>query len=111
MPLIRERHFREGVIEKSKFEIGYLIGSAMSSAYPIIILQDRYSGTYSNGKWIAIAVGNQMENGAYRIIRCLEDGPSGDDTDAQWFWSEPPDWVAVGDTPNEAEAALMKKLG
>jgi len=77
------------------------------SHFPIAVIEDRYGGVYSGGKWLAISCADRMENGAYRIIRCLEDGPHGDDTDAMMFWGTPPDWIAVGDTPDEAVRKLQ----
>jgi hypothetical protein len=75
--------------------------------YPVAVVEDRYGGTYSGGRWLAIAQADRLENGAYRIVRCLEDGPHGDDGDAMAFWSDPPGWIACGDTPDEA----VRKLG
>jgi hypothetical protein len=77
--------------------------------YPVMVLQDRYGGTYSGGRWIAISVADRLENGAYRAIRCLEAGPSDSDIEAQEFWTEPPSWVAVGDTPDAAVATLLRR--
>ena len=76
------------------------------SLHPIMVMEDRCGGVYSGGKWLAISVADRLENGAYRAVRMLEGGPSGDDVDAQMFWSEPPGWVAVGSTPDEAVAQL-----
>lgn len=81
----------------------------MSDLYPIALLEDRYGGAYSGGKWLGIAGADQMDNGAYRIVRVIEDGPHGDDTEAMLFWDEPPDWIAVGATPDDAIAALKDK--
>jgi hypothetical protein len=72
--------------------------------YPIMIFEDRYMGAYSKGKWIAVAeadVDGRTEE--------LCDGAAGDDPDAMEFWHDPPAWVAVGNTPNEALASLMQK--
>lgn len=77
--------------------------------FPVVIVQDRYGGVYSGGKWLAIAEATRMENGAYRVVRCLEDGPYGEDTDAMVFWSDPPSWVASGNTPEEAVAKLQNR--
>jgi hypothetical protein len=77
---------------------------------PIVVLQDRYGGTYSGGKRLAISKADKLENGALRIIRVLEFGPYGDDGDAMDFWHDLPDWIAVGDTPDEAVANLRKKV-
>jgi hypothetical protein len=41
----------------------------------------------------------------------LEGGPSGGDTEAMLLWDNPPEWIAVGDTPGEAVAALLGKMG
>jgi hypothetical protein len=46
--------------------------------YPIAVIEDRYRGTYSRGMWLAISVADQMENGSYRVVRCLEGGPHGE---------------------------------
>jgi hypothetical protein len=70
--------------------------------YPIAVIEDRYSGVYSGGKWLAISRAHYLENGAYRIVRCLESGPHGDDSDAMEFWAAPPSWIASGETPDEA---------
>lgn len=78
--------------------------------YPIAIVEDRYSGVYSRGKWLAVNGADTLDNGCYRIIRTLEQGPHGDDTDAMIFWAEPPDWIASGNTPDQALANLMAKL-
>jgi hypothetical protein len=70
--------------------------------YPIAVIQDRYHGVYSGGEWLAISCADHLENGAYRIVRCLEDGPHGDDVEATSFWANPPSWIASGKTPEEA---------
>lgn len=76
------------------------------SLYPIMVIEDRYGGGYSGGKWIAIADSTRMENGRYRIIDVLESGANGGDGDAMAFWCEPPEWIAVGNTPDEATENL-----
>ncbi|HVV94604.1 MAG TPA: hypothetical protein VHD15_14420 [Hyphomicrobiales bacterium] len=78
--------------------------------YPIAIIEDRYGGCYSGGRWLAIAGADYLENGAYRIVRCLEQGPHGDDSEAQDYWADPPSWIAVGETPDEAVAKLRARL-
>ena len=79
--------------------------------YPIAVVQDRYGGCYSKGEWLVISKTTHLENGAYRIIRCLDGDPHGEDFDAQLFWRDPPEWIAAGKTPEEAIANLRKKLG
>ncbi len=77
--------------------------------YPIAIIQDRYGGTYSGGLWLAVASCTDMDNGSYLIVRMIEDVPHGSDTETMIFWQSPPDWIAVGNTPNEALAALKAR--
>jgi hypothetical protein len=76
--------------------------------YPVAVIEDRYAGTYSGGRWLAISQANKLENGAFRIVRCLEMGPHGDDGDAMEFWADPPDWIAAGQTPDEAICKLQE---
>ena len=71
------------------------------SLWPIAIIEDRYMGTYSGGKWIAIA--NWREDSRLELI---EDEGNGGDCEARDFWYEPPSWAAVGDTPDAALAKL-----
>lgn len=80
--------------------------------HPIAVVEDRYSGTYSGGRWLAIAAADAFENGLIRVAFCVEDGagPSGQDGDARDFWSEPPAWIAVGDTAEAAIEALRKRV-
>lgn len=77
--------------------------------WPIAVVQDRYGGCYSGGAWLAISVADRLENGAYRVVRCLEGGPSDGDVEAREFWTDPPSWIAAGTTPDEAVKALLKK--
>jgi hypothetical protein len=80
--------------------------------YPIAVVEDRYSGTYSGGRWLAIAGADAFENGLTRVAFCVEDGPgpSGQDGDARDFWSEPPHWIAAGDTADAAIENLRKRV-
>ena len=71
--------------------------------WPVVVIQDRYGGTYSRGLWLA------LQNADERRMRDVFDGPHGDDCDAMEFWMEPPAWIAVGPTPNEAIKALLAK--
>jgi hypothetical protein len=76
--------------------------------YPTEIHQDRYGGTYSGGLWYAAWM--WAEGGNYsRIEEEIANGPAGGDPDALNFWSNPPRWVAVGSTPNEALDNLKSK--
>lgn len=80
--------------------------------HPIVVLEDRYGGTYSGGRWLAIAAADAFENGLTRAAFCVEDtpGPSGQDGDARDFWSEPPWWIAPGDTADAAIDNLRKRV-
>lgn len=78
--------------------------------YPIAIIEDRYTGTYSGGKWLAIATADTSFGGCVsRIGYCLDEGPHGDDCEAMDFWSDAPAWIAVGSTPDQALRALQSK--
>lgn len=83
----------------------------MSETYPIIVMQDRYSGVYSGGRWLAIACATAaVDDGGTRVEFCLNapDGPSGSDVEAAGFWVNAPEWIAVGGTPDEALEKLRK---
>ncbi len=80
--------------------------------YPVAIFEDRYSGTYSGGPWIAVAWAALMvDANNTRAQFCLigDDGPSGGDVEAAAFWRNPPDWVAVGSSPLEAVRILRNR--
>ena len=81
--------------------------------YPVVVLQDRYSGVYSGGGSLAIACATDLtEDATTRADFCLmsDDGPSGSDVEASMFWVDPPSGIAVGDTPDEAIEKLRKAL-
>ncbi|MEZ5802575.1 MAG: hypothetical protein R3E51_03880 [Rhizobiaceae bacterium] len=83
------------------------------SDYPIVILEDRYSGAYSGGGWLAVAGGiDQFCDTRTRLdfILSADDGPSGSDTEAGRFWLDPPQWISVGNTPDEALSKLRNFL-
>ncbi|MBO9715197.1 hypothetical protein [Sphingomonas sp.] len=80
--------------------------------YPVAILEDRYGGGYSGGKWIAVACADEgfgLEP-LSRVDWMLQNGPHGNDLDAAGFWSNPPTWVAVGSTPDGALEALAQRM-
>jgi hypothetical protein len=83
----------------------------MSGSYPIIVMQDRCSGVYSGGVWLAIACANdRVDDGTTRVESCLDtpDGPSGSDVEAGSFWIDAPSWIAVGGMPDGAFDKLRK---
>jgi hypothetical protein len=99
-------HWR-GVSWEKRFEIW---------AYPVAIISDRYGGVYSKGQWLAVAgfARGKMGEAALKMLNCegdieTEPNPWGGDTGAGDFWSDPPSWIAVGDTPDAALAALKAK--
>lgn len=84
------------------------------STFPIAIIEDRYGGTYSHGPWLAVACADTPIDGSRSESRAqfiLNEGPNGGDTDAMTFWFAPPDWIAVGHTPDEARAFLVARSG
>lgn len=83
-------------------------------AYPIAIVNDRYGGVYSGGKWLAIAGIDNPRLGGSVLKMLARDGggtpnPWGGDEQAGFFWRDPPAWIAVGDTPEKALAPLKAK--
>jgi hypothetical protein len=83
---------------------------------PVVIVQDKYSGCYSSGTWIAVAGADTqcrlvVDAVTTRIGYFLHhSGAFGSDTDAMLFWSNPPSWLAVGATPGEALSNLEQGI-
>lgn len=71
------------------------------SGYPCAIVNDRYTGTYSGGEWVAFP------------LEAAPDGCAADDGDTVEFWSgyvaRPEYPVGLGNTPAEALADLEAK--
>ena len=67
--------------------------------YPITIIKDRYSGTYSGARWLAF---NMYPEHVYVL------DVNGDDISCNWFWSgEANEYIiGKGSTPDEALADL-----
>lgn len=78
--------------------------------YPIVVVQDRYQGAYSNGEWLAVCNAGRNEDGISRIDWLLEFGSGAGDIEAADFWASPPSWIAVGPTPDQAVANLIAKV-
>ena len=88
--------------------------------HPIVVIQDRYGGVYSGGNWVAVANADLplVDMDAFdpglkyrkrtRSEFALMDGPSSGDPGALKFWSMAPDWIAVGNTPNDAVRNLLR---
>ncbi len=94
----------------------------IDSFYQIVLIEDRYSGVYSRGKWLAImsaqlvcdaknSSGQEFKNITRLSLVFNEDlpGPSSGDVTAMRFWDDPPDWIAVGDTPDQALSNALNK--
>lgn len=78
--------------------------------HPIAIIEDRYGGAYSGGEWLAISQAYiEHSNKTTRASYCLQDGPSGDDVSAMNFWSDKPDWITAGSSPDKALAELRER--
>jgi hypothetical protein len=74
-----------------------LDGPGGRATYPVTIVLDRYGGTYSGGAWIAWPL----------LPEDIPGEPTGDDTAAIVFWSNPRiHSCGRGSTPNEALANL-----
>lgn len=79
--------------------------------YPIVVVEDRYQGVYSQGRWWAVANADMPLEGATRIAWLMENGPSRDDVTAAVFWGHAPPWIGVGVTADTAIARLTEQAG
>ena len=84
---------------------------ALSLLYPIAVFEDRYSGVYSGGGWIAVAECDTEEANHRNRFWVAFDGTHGDDMEAATFGGLIPlfKWIAVGNSPEHAIANLMEK--
>lgn len=76
----------------------------MKSVYPVTIVEDRYNGTYSGGRYTA-----------WNLFPWeIPDGAFEDDTSCMFFWEDNEKHneftVGLGDTPDEAERDLIRKM-
>jgi hypothetical protein len=69
-------------------------------------------GVYAGGPWFAVAKADKKARGRSRISDLLDDdsdhGPWGSDVAAMKLWTDPPDWISVGATPDEALKNLLE---
>ncbi len=79
--------------------------------YPIAVIEDRYQGVYSSGRWWAVAQSDMLLEGMTRIAWLVEYGPGSDDVTASVFWGYAPPWIAAGNTPDVAVANLIEQVG
>ena len=79
--------------------------------YPIGVFEDRYSGAYAGGAWVAVAGLDSLEDGRSRFWLAFE-GAHGDDLSADRFWEmhQPTPWLAVGKSPEEAVSILVQRM-
>jgi hypothetical protein len=77
--------------------------------HPVMVIEGIYSGVFSGGKWIAVCQSDRMVEGSYQADWITENGPRGCDLEAGEFWSNPPEWVATGATPEAAIDALLRQ--
>ncbi len=79
--------------------------------YPVAIFEDRYTGAYSGGKWIAVAGCDDHFQRTTRFQFAF-DGTHDSDPGAADFGALIPEirFIAVGDTPQEAYDNLEKKI-
>jgi hypothetical protein len=85
------------------------MSSDHSSLAPMIVIKDRYGGVYSGGRWLAVASADVEIEGRPRSIWVTEEGPSDGDISCALFWMEPPEWIAIGQTPEGAASALVSQ--
>jgi hypothetical protein len=80
--------------------------------HPIAIVEDRYGGVYSRGRWLAVAEFDARDvagDGARTRLDYVMEHAHGDDVTARLFWDDDAPalpWLAVGDTPDQALANL-----
>jgi hypothetical protein len=84
-------------------------------AYPVAIVQDRYGGTYSRGEWLAVGGFDERDvrgpRGPTRLDFVMLNA-HGSDPEAMDFWTGEArelSWLAVGETPDHALAALYAR--
>ena len=79
------------------------------SLAPIVVVEDRYGGGYSGGRWLAVATADVEIEGLPRSTWVAGDGPGDGNISCALFWMEPPAWIAVGQTPDAAIDALASQ--
>lgn len=78
--------------------------SAKYEMFPVIVVQDRYSGVYSGHNWIALPAFDRD----YDYHKDLVDGIWGDDVEAVEWCVDNKERYWGGDTPEEAESNLRR---
>lgn len=74
----------------------------------IEVIEDRYDGAYSTGRWLAVA-GETEQIIRQRLAWVVAHGPGGDDREAAEFWVDPPKWIAAADTAETAIERLKSR--
>ena len=75
--------------------------------HPVILVEDRYQGVYSGGRWWAVARGDEAFEGRSRLDWLVAEGPGADDVTCAVFWGMKPPWIESGPTPDAAIAKLV----
>lgn len=86
--------------KKRKTDTFYILDLDKHPIYPLTIIQDRYNGIYSGGKFTAWNLyPDELPEEAF-----------GDDVTCRCFWADQEIMVGRGDTPDEALAMLAVSL-
>ena len=88
-----------------------LAGELLIRHHPVAVFADRYGGVYSGGRWFAVSTADEPFEGEMRASWVLSHGPSASDVEAADFWIDPPVWIGVGATPQDAVSALDQRWG
>lgn len=80
--------------------------------YPIAVIEDRYSGSYAGGRWIAVANAGSGDGKKSVLLDQVLDGAHGCEDDAEEFWekNKANPLIAVGDTPSAAVRHLVARF-
>lgn len=90
---------------------------AVSGHWQVAVLRGPSEGLFGAWSWIAVSGSTREEMGRSRLQFVAERmnggvGSFNDSTDARVaFLRDPPEWVAIGVTPDEAVANLLAKAG
>ena len=79
--------------------------------WPVLIVEDRYGGAYSDGEWLAIADAHTLADGERTRLDVVEAGAWDGDCECMAFWADLGDvwWIGKGATPDAALADLNRR--
>lgn len=72
----------------------------LENLYPVTIIADRYSGTYSGGRYVAFGL----------YADAIPEGATGGDIECAEFFASKDVIYGVGETPNEALENLIVRM-